>query len=213
MRRNIAVIGCLLGFGVVLAQDAADPRSEIEKMIVDGLAAFRERADDKCVDLLQKAIGRINERAATGLGALLPDDFPEEFEAGEPESSSGTWGSGAQTMQWRSITQHWTRKSDGARITVTASNSPRVVKTGRASFDMYRKNPQVKAAMEAQGIEISERNGFGIMVSDQNGRPSGHVFGESLMINIQLSKGDKKVVTDAIDGLDWAALKQADERK
>jgi len=217
MRRNIAVIGllsCLVScLGVVLAQDEPDPRSKIEKMIVDGLAAFRERADDTCVDLLQKAISRINELSATGLGAILPKEFPEEFEADEAKRSTGTWGSGANTVQWRSITQHWTRESDGARITVTASNSPQIVKTSRAGFDIYTRNPQLKAAMAAQGIEISEKEGFGIMVSDQNGRPSGQVFGKTLMIQIQLSKGDKKIVTDAIDGLDWAALKKADERK
>ncbi len=213
MRRNIAVLGLLLCLGAVFAKDDATDRAKTEKMIVDGLTAFRERADETCVDLLQKVISRINASSATGLAAILPKKFPKEFGAGEVKTSSGTWGNGANTMQWRTATQRWTNKTTGARITATASNSPQMVKAGRMGFDMYKNNAQMKAAMAAQGIEISEREGFGIMISNSRGRPNVQIFGKLLMLQIQLSAGEKKIVTDAIDSLDWAKMKKADERK
>jgi len=85
MRRNIAVIGCLLGFGVVLAQDAADPRSEIEKMIAREDIALRPTRDWYEIDF-EGGPDKLVEAVTAPDSALESEkikevDFPERFGA------------------------------------------------------------------------------------------------------------------------------------
>ena len=115
------------------AKQASTPNRETEKLIEGGLQAYRKGHHQAAVEMLQKAINKIQKEGTRSLADFLPK--VDGWKADEPDSSSGSWGAGDQQFQWSQV--DCTYRDGDAKVEVTITNSPMLVQ----SQQMILSNP------------------------------------------------------------------------
>jgi hypothetical protein len=160
-----------------------------------GLAAIEAweagRPED-AIELFQEAIGVIQGGTEAGLARALPDRAGE-YVGGDVESASGTWGSGAQSVQWISATRRYQVPGTERRVTVTLSTSPELVRAQRATLATYD-NPKTLAKLNTapgRKVELVDESGFRGWTTVEAGKEA-HMaaVGEKLSMMIDVPDGD-----------------------
>jgi hypothetical protein len=160
-----------------------------------GLAAIEAweagRAED-AIELFQEAIGVIQGGTEAGVARALPDRAGE-YVGGDVESASGTWGSGAQSVQWISATRRYEVPGTERRVAVTLSTSPGLVRAQRAKLANYEDLETLARMNTAPGkkVELVDESGFRGWTTVEAGKEA-HMaaVGEKLVMTIDVLDGD-----------------------
>ncbi|MHC4974643.1 MAG: hypothetical protein ACYTG3_20200 [Planctomycetota bacterium] len=132
MKKALAVvIGILAVLAIGQAQEAEDPKASVEKLIQEGLEAYKAGKNQEAILKLQKAIGLIQQSAAKGLEAFLPA-APDGWKADPAKSKSGNWGAGEAAVTWTQASCRYIRESDNLKVEVTISDSPQIIQGQKA---------------------------------------------------------------------------------
>jgi len=217
--RNKLMFGLvlLLPFAFVLAGDPPEGGDDAAVLaaIDKGRAAFVAGKHQEAVDLLQKAIGLIQEKALAGLASFLPGRDPAQWEMGEVDSVSGSWGAGKNAFQWTQVTRTYDRKGseDGLSVTVMISNSPQLVEAQRGMIEML-KNPAMRAMMtqgqEGQKIDLVEEGDWvGMLTTEAEGDASLQMFHKKITVQITVSPNDADVAKEFWKAIDRTKLAEA----
>ena len=186
-----------------------DENAEIEKLIVDALAAWRARDEAKAAEFLQKAAAKLQARAARNLGAFLPRQA-EGWTFEEPHIDSGSFGAGETAMQWSNANVSATKDGDDEkRANVQITNSPQLYQGMQA---MVAAQTQMQAILRQQGMDISvkERNGFQVLTMVQDGDANAWIVGKKIAVTISVSGGDRRLLDSVVGWLDLAGLSRLD---
>jgi len=209
MLRNLILV--LVVVGLCVAVSAADHKAEALKLIDQGKAALTADKAQEAIEHLQKAIGLIQKTLATGFAAFLPDTW-EGWEAKEPESSSGSWGSGEDTFQWTQVERKYRRKSDELNVSISITSMPQMVMGLRAGLQQM-KNPMVREMMMKDPnttIEFIEADGWvGWLQTKKGKRSECTAVHEKLAVSIQFRKDDIALLKKFWEGIDRKGLAAA----
>jgi len=186
-----------------------DENAEIEKLIVDALAAWRARDEAKAAELLQKAAGRLQARAARNLGTFLPTKAAG-WTFQEPDINSGTWGAGETAMQWSNAEVSAQKDGDDekrARIQIT--NSPQLYQGMQA---MVGAQAQMKEMLRQQGmdIDVQQKSGFQVLTMVEESNANAWIIGKRIAVMISVDGGDRALLNAVVAWVDLAGLKKLD---
>ncbi len=189
-------------------QDKKDEKAEVDKLISDGLAAWRAGDEQKAADLLQQATSRIQARAARKLGSFLPTKA-EGFTFDAPHVDSGSFGGGETAMQWSTAQVRATRTADEKQVQVQITNSPQMFQGMQA---MVTVQAQMKEILKQQGtdIDVQTKHGFQVVTIVDQGNANAWILGKRLAITITIDDGDRATLAAAVGWLDLAGLKTID---
>jgi len=210
---RIAAPGLLLLFAVVaLAAEEKDPKAEALDLIDKGRAAVVAGRPNVAVAHLQDAIAKIQAAFTKNLASFLPEPG-EGWTAGEPDTNTGSWGSGEGSFQWSHASRDYTRKSDDLRVAVVISNSPQLVRAQKQMAETF-KNPQMRAMMERdpdKTIETSEPDGWFVLVLTEKGRSAQVLaFKGKTMVSIDAKRDDAAAVKEIWNAIDRKGLGSAE---
>jgi hypothetical protein len=186
---------------------AVDDDAAIDKVIEQGLAAWRAKDAQKAADLLQKAVGMIQARAARGLASFLPTKAAGwTFE--EPQVDSGAWGSGETAMQWSNARVE-AAHGDDQRASLQITNSPQIYQGMQAMVTMQA---QMKAILAQQGkdIDVQTKSGFQVLTIVDEGNANAWIVGKRIAVTIDVSDGDRATLDTVVGWFDLAGLQKLD---
>ncbi|MFO1053087.1 MAG: hypothetical protein U1F36_12810 [Planctomycetota bacterium] len=189
------------------AQAPKDEVTEIEKLIADGLAAWRAKDEVKASDLLQKAIAKIQARAARALSAFLPK-AAQGWTFDEPSVDSGSWGTGENAMQWSNaqVTAH---KGEDTQTHVQITNSPQIYD---AMQTMVQVQVQMKELLRQQGkdVDVKSKNGFQVVSMVDDGTGTAWMVGKRILVTFNVDHCDRKTLDEVLGWIDTAGLAKLD---
>ncbi len=213
MPRKIALALVLLAAWFVVpvpAQDALPaprPTDPVADLIHEALGAWRGEKPQRAIELLQKAIGRIQDGMRKGMAGLLPK-APDGWKAGEVESKSGNWGSGGNALTWNQVGCTYTDER-GDKVTVKMTNMPRLVDAQRRQLEVL-KDPRVRQVMESKpGLEFDliERAGWLALLTVQTGHSSQiAAHGKGTLVTVESNLPDRKRLMLFFDALDLKSI-------
>ncbi len=213
MPRKIALALVLLAAWFVVpvpAQDAPPaprPTDPVADLIHEALGAWRGEKPQQAIELLQKAIGRIQDGMRKGMAGLLPQ-APDGWKAGEVESKSGNWGSGGNALTWNQVGCTYTDER-GDKVTVKMTNMPRLVDAQRRSLEVL-KDPRVRQVMESKpGLEFDliERAGWLALLTVQTGHSCQiAAHGKGTLVTVESNVPDRKRALLFFDALDLKSI-------
>lgn len=194
--------------GTEAQKKPVDEKAEIDKLITDGLAAWRAGDEQKAVDLLQSAAGKIQARAARGLAAFLPKKA-EGWTFEEPQVDSGSWGSGDGAFQWSNAEVGASHEGDEKSVRVQITNSPQVFQGLQA---MVTAQAQMAAMLKQQGMDIAskQKDGFQMLTIVEGDSASAWLVGKRMAVSITLENGDRPTLESVVGWIDLAGLKKLD---
>jgi hypothetical protein len=207
---------CLVG-GVApraAAQDRspAGAADDVESLVRKGLEAYRNGKSSEAVALLQEAIGVIQRSGEKSLAAMLPP-VPEGWTAEEPETSSGAWGAGGDSMQWTQVSRRYVRERDSLGVTVTFTNSPQIL-MGQKAMAQVIDNPQYLKMMNQDGKQkISSRSVKGWVawsVVETGKSAEGIALGERHVVMVDVDGGSEEILDRFWKGIDFGGLAAID---
>jgi hypothetical protein len=187
-----------------------DETTQIDKLITDGLAAWRAGDAQKAADLLQAAVGKIQARAARGLASFLPTGSAGwTFE--KPTVNSGSWGSGEEAVQWSTAEVGAARDGGDERVRVQLTNSPQMFQGMQA---MVAAQKQMAPILVQQGIDVTSKSseGFSVLTIVQDGSATGWIVGSRIAVTITVDDGSRAILDTAIGWIDLVGLKKLDGR-
>ncbi|MBI5851487.1 MAG: hypothetical protein HZB39_10765 [Planctomycetes bacterium] len=195
--------------GTERADAPLDENAEIEKLIVDALAAWRAHDEAKATELLQKAAAKLQARAARNLGTFLPTKAAG-WTFQEPDINSGTWGAGETAMQWSNAEVSATKDGDDekrARIQIT--NSPQLYQGMQA---MVGAQAQMKAILRQQGVDIDvqTKSGFQVLTMVEDGNANAWILGKRIAVMINVDGGNRAMLDAVVGWVDLAGLRRLD---
>ncbi|MHC5052612.1 MAG: hypothetical protein ACYTGK_18630 [Planctomycetota bacterium] len=214
MKKALAVvIGILAVLAIGQAQEAEDPKASVEKLIQEGLEAYKAGKNQEAILKLQKAIGLIQQSAAKGLEAFLPA-APDGWKADPAKSKSGNWGAGEAAVTWTQASCRYIRESDNLKVEVTISDSPQIIQGQMQALKLYQ-NPQMLQMMNQdpnKKIELIDTDGWkGWKTTDKGKRPRTQTMAiyRSVMVMIEV-RGDDEGARDAFwSGVDRKGIAAA----
>ncbi|MBK8978886.1 MAG: hypothetical protein IPM29_23545 [Planctomycetes bacterium] len=194
--------------GADAPQKPVDEKAEIEKLINDGLAAWRAGNEQKAADLLQTAVARIQARAARNLASFLPTKAAG-WTFGEPDVNSGSWGSGTEAVQWSTAEVTATRESDEKTVHVQLTNSPQIYQGMQV---MVTAQAQMAALLKQQGIDIasSTKDGFTVLTMVDSDNANAWIVGKRIAVMITIDGGNRAMLDTAVGWIDTAGLSKID---
>lgn len=209
MRAKLAFLALPLLLGPVVAGDSED-EAQVLAAIDKGREAVKAGKPQEAIDHLQKAIGLIQAKAMKGLATFLPARDEKEWELGEVDSQSGSWGSGEQAFQWSQVQRHYSKKDadDGPEVDVMISNSPQIVEGTRAAFQMF-KDPAMRAMMNQdpeQKVDMIDEDGWLGMVTTRKESCTIMALHEKLMVQVEVQPGDEKLAKEFWSAIDRKGL-------
>jgi len=197
----------LLGFWVGVPPQEAKPAepASVDSLVQDALQAYKEGRADDAVELLNKAIGVIQEGQQKGLATFMPEP-PKGWKADEIEKSSASFGSSGQSQQWIQVTRRYYPDKEGSdlHVEITLTNSPQLIQVQEAASQIYR-NPQMLQLMNQdpnKKIEVFDQAPwFGWRIIEKGDSANGIAYCKSRMVTVNVSQGDQA----ALD-LFWKAI-------
>jgi hypothetical protein len=208
MVRTLAVVAVVAVLGVTVF--ASDPKADALKHIDQGRAALVEDKARQAIDHLQKAINFIQKTLVKGFVAFLPNVW-EDWEATEPKTEAGSWGTGAAAFQWMQAERSYIRKSDKLKVNVSITNMPQLTASYRAMIQGL-KNPMVREMMKkdpSTQTEIIEKDGWlGLFQVHDGKRSEATAMHEKVAVIIRFRAADMALLKrffDAVDRLGIAA--------
>ena len=206
MQRNLIV--AIVVAGLCVAVFAADPKTDALKHIDQGKAALQADKAQEAIVHLQKAISLIQKTLMTGFVAFLPDVW-EGWEAKEPESTSGSWGSGEESFQWMQVERRYTRTSDKLRAEIQITSMPQLIMGYRASMEQF-KNPMVRNMLTKDPdtkVEFIDADGWVGLLQAKKGKSSEcTAVHEKIAITIRIRKDDMALLKKFWEATDRKGL-------
>lgn len=205
---SVVVVLVALGFAIAQEEKAEDPTKTALGLIDAGRAALVEGRSQAAIDSLQKAIGVIQTAFSKGLVSFLPD-APAGWKADEPDVSSGSWGAGAEAVQWNSATCTYTRESDEVRVEVQISTSPQMLAAQKGALEMY-KNPQMRKMLEMDPdhtFEFVEEGDWVALITVEKGESANVIgFHDKVLVTVEVGKPEMELVKRFWNAVDRKAL-------
>jgi hypothetical protein len=205
MRAKLVFLALPLLLSPLLAGDAEDDAAVLDA-IDKARDAYKGGKPHDAIDLLQKAIGLIQAKSMRNLATFLPTRDEKEWEMGDIDTQNGNWGSGDQVFHWTQVDRHYKKKGsdEGPEVTVTISNSPQIIEATRAMLQTF-KDPAMRAMMNQanpdQKVDVIEDGEWFGMLTKEKERCSATILHEKVMVQIESTTGDDKLVKDF-----WAAI-------
>jgi hypothetical protein len=211
MRIRVAALGLLLLTGVALAGDEA-PDADVLTAIDKGRAAFQAGNAQEAIAELTKAVGLIQAKATQGLVRFLPSRDAAQWELGEPDVQSGSWGSGGSSFQWSQAQRTYTKKGDdGLTVSVMISNSPQLIEAQRGMLTML-KDPAMRKMLEAQPgqkVDVLDDGGWVGMITTQQDDCTLLAMHTKILVEVRVSRGDEKIAKEFWGAIDRKGLASA----
>ncbi len=214
MKRTTGGVACVVVLAVlsivVLVRPglAEDPKEAALAQIDQGRAALTAGRTQAAIDHLQKAIFLLQQMATRNLASCLPA-VPEGWKGGDPETNSGSWGSGEGAFQWNSASRTYTRESDGVRVEIMLSSSPQLVESQKAMLKIYE-DPQMRKMMNRdpnQKIEMVEKDGWkGISIIQEGRDATIAAFRGKTMFTLSVSNGEEAILANFWNGMKFSDL-------
>ncbi|MHC4668485.1 MAG: hypothetical protein ACYTFD_08765 [Planctomycetota bacterium] len=213
MKQGMAVALALATVLVgVRAGEEPQPDASVEKLIQEGLAAYKAGRHEEAIERLQSAIRIIQQAAAKGLASFLPP-APEGWKADAPESESGTVGSDDEAIQWTQVSRSYERESDELEVEITISNSPEMAQAQGAALMMAHENPQMLQMMNQdpdRKIALIKQDGWkGWTVTEKGDSAQTLAIHESTLVMVNVSGDDDKVRDTFWSSLDLKGIAAA----
>ena len=208
---------CVIPLASVFApvQEKAAAGDEVDVLITKAQAAYRGGKTQEAVDLLQKAIQKIQQSGEKGIVACLPP-VAEGWKADPADSTSGSWGVGGEAMQWTQVERTYEREKDPVRVSVTITSSPQLMLGPKQMLQMLE-NPQYRAMLNqdpSQKIEVVKAEGFaGFKTLEKDSSAQVMLMGESFMVMVDVDRCDDALLDTFMKGLDLKTLSALDEKK
>jgi len=215
MRAKLVLLTLPFIFLPVLAGDDGD--EAVLAAIDKGREAVKAGKPQEAIELLQKAIGMIQAKAAKGLATFLPTRDEKVWEMGEVETQQGNWGSGDQSFQWSQVQRRYTKKGqeDGPEVSVMISNSPQFIQMHQATLQML-KDPMMRAAVnqgnEDSKIDVIEEGEWLGMVTTEKERCTIIASHKKVMVQIEAERGDEKLAKEFWTAIDRDGLAKATDK-
>lgn len=203
----VAVAVAVLGVTVF----ASDPKTEALTHIDQSKAALQADKAQEAIDHLQKAINLIQKTMMKGFAAFLPAVW-EGWEATEPKTDAGSWGSGETAFQWMQAEKSYIRKSDKLKVDVSITNMPHLTMGYRAMIQGL-KNPMVREMMKkdpSTQTEFVEVDGwFGLFQIHDGKRSEVTAMHEKVAVTIKFRGADMALLKKFFDAVDRAGIAAA----
>jgi len=171
-RKAVFVLVCVALVGMVWAEDPGTDESTTKAVLVlidKGKAEVQAGRAQHAITHLQQAIHLLQAATRKGLAAFLPA-VPKGWKADEPDSQSGSFGSGKDTIQWSLVQRTYRQENGEDDYDVQLTDSPQLVEGQRAAIEMF-KNPEMRKMMEASGdtkFEVIEADGWAGTITSPN---------------------------------------------
>jgi hypothetical protein len=206
MQRNLIV--AIVVVVICVAVYAADPKTDALNHIDQGKAALQADKAQEAIGHLQKAISLIQKTMMSGFAAFLPDVW-EGWEAKEPKSTSGSWGSGEDAFQWMQVERQYTRKEDKLRAEIQITSMPQLIMGYRASMQQF-KNPMVREMLTKDPdltVEFIDADGWVGLLQAKKGRNAEcTAVHEKIAITIRIRKDDMALLKKFWEAVDRKGL-------
>ena len=205
MKRTLIVILIIL---ISVVAFAADPKADAIKHIDQGKAALQADKAQEAIVHLQKAISLIQKTLMTGFTAFLPDVW-EGWEAAEPKSTSGSWGSGEDAFQWMQVERRYTRKSDKLIARIQITSMPQLITGYRTGMEQF-KNPMVREMLTKDPnttVEYIDADGWiGLLQVKKGGSSECTAVHQKIAVTIRIRKDDMSLLTKYWEAVDRKGL-------
>jgi hypothetical protein len=193
---------------VSVAVFAADPKADAIKHIDQGKAALQADKAQEAIVHLQKAISLIQKTMVTGFAAFLPEVW-EGWEATEPKSSTGSWGTGEEATQWMQVERRYTRTSDKLKVEIQITSMPQLTMGLRASMQNL-KNPMVREMLTKDPnttVEFIDADGWvGLLQSNKGRHAECTAVSEKIAVTIRIRKDDLALLKKFWEAVDRKGL-------
>ncbi|GJM45623.1 MAG: hypothetical protein DHS20C21_24650 [Gemmatimonadota bacterium] len=214
LRTTLSLILIIGALGAPVSAQTGDVDSggetpSVEKLVADALAAHKAGKSMEAIQHLQAAIDAIQQVGTKSLTSFLPP-VPEDWNATEPKTINGNWGSGAQAFQWSQVTRTYTTK-DGMRVSVTFSNSPQLIASQRQMAATFGNEQMVKMMnMDPnKEIKVFKKEGWNGWTIVEKNKASGVAFGDKIMVSVDLNRGTEEVFSKFWKQVDFDGLRGA----
>ncbi len=129
-------------------------------LIEEARNAYQEQNYQLAHDLLQKALGDIQEKISTSFKPFLPE-APPGWTGEEAESSSMSYTTSTGNVRVNEAERRYVSKSDKRSVDVTITNTPEILEP---YLQMSKSMPMMKGMMEKKAIKVQQEGGWYIII-------------------------------------------------
>ncbi len=195
IRWTAFTLSLALAVSALVAAEA--PKGEdAEKLINNGLKAYKDGKLNEAIAQLQAAIAAMQATQQKSLAGVFPK-APAGFEAGEIDSSAGSTNAGGSSMAIVNLSRTYTSKAEnGPTVTITLTSSKDLIAAQKGMLEAL-KNPEMVKAMQASGatFKLFEQDGWaGWRHVEKDGQAEIIVFGKTCMLSVKVDKSDEKTL-------------------
>lgn len=200
-----------------LAQEGQEKRGEksaaasdalILAAIDKGRTAYQKGDAQEAIRNLQEAVRLIQAVALKGLVSFLPD-LGEEWEADEPNTTSGSWNADGQLMQWTQVVRQYRHKKSSRELSVSICNAPHLVEAHLGLAALW-KNPAMRKALESDPdnkTKMIEGDGWFGLLSIASGESTNFTTGaKEVLITLDYDAPDAAFVQSVWEKMDHKGL-------
>jgi len=180
----------------------AGQEEDVEKLIDQGREAYRDGNYGKAADIFSRIAGIIQKKSAVSLKEFIPDP-PSGWTGDEIDVQTGTMSSNDMSISTSSVSRDYTRESDGTRVRLMISNSPKIYNQYELAVKSMKGNPMMKMAARQQGAEmptIEEKHGWDVLIGAD--KEDGEITAIHSGAVVNVSGGisdDSRMVFDLVD--------------
>ncbi len=147
---------------------SAGQEEDVEKLIEKGREAYRDGKYNKAADIFSRIAGVIQKKTAVSLRAFIPEP-PSGWAGDEIDVQTGTVSSNEMSIATNSVSRDYTRESDGTRVALMISNSPKIYNQYELAVKSMKDNPMMQMAAKQHGAEvptIEEKDGWDVLIGE-----------------------------------------------
>lgn len=180
----------------------AGQEEDVEKLIEQGREAYMDGNYGKAADIFSRIAGIIQKKSAVSLKEFIPDP-PSGWTGDEIDVQTGTMSSNDMSISTSSVSRDYTRESDGIRVRLMISNSPKIYNQYQLAVKSMKGNPMMKMAAKQQGAEmpaIEEKHGWDVLIGAD--KEDGEITAIHSGAVVNVSGGisdDSRMIFDLVD--------------
>ncbi len=182
--------------------------TDFDQLLKEARQAYAKGESQVAIQKLQQAIDVIQQSGAKTLASFLPKSL-DGWNASEPKTVSGNWGSGAQAFQWTQASRRYTREQDGLRVNVQITNSPQLIQGQRQMAAMFENEQYIKMMNQDPNkkVRLFKKEGWtGWTIIESNGNANGVALSDAVMVTLDVNKGSEEVFTKFWKGVNFDGI-------
>ena len=180
----------------------AGQEEDVEKMIEQGREAYKDGNYSKAADIFSRIAGIIQKKTAVSLKEYIPDP-PSGWTGDQIDVQTGTMSSNEMSISTSSVSRDYNRKSDGTRVRLMISNSPKIYNQYELAVKSMKGNPMMKMAAKQQGAEmptIEEKHGWDVLIGADKEDGEITAIHSGAVVTVSGGTGaDSRIIFDLVD--------------